>query len=50
MSEYEVNEPDPTEAYFEAKLKTIVRKIGNQSEILERLRKYFKKWAFWIKI
>lgn len=50
VSEYQVNESAPTEDSFKATIKILTRKAGNKMELLEKLRKYLKKWACWIKV
>jgi hypothetical protein len=49
ISEYEVNEAAPTEAYVSDILARLMSRAARSPDTLARMRRYLGKWACWLK-
>jgi hypothetical protein len=50
ISEYQVNEPAPTEAYFNDILTHLLSLAASRPDTLATLRRYVGQWARWLKL
>ena len=50
ISEYQVDEPAPTEEYFQNILKELSALAAQKPGILATLRRYVRKWTAWLKL
>ncbi len=50
ISEYQVNEPAPTEVYFQNILTHLLALAANQPDTLVTMRRYVGQWARWLKL
>ena len=49
-SEYQVNEPAPTDAYFKDILTHLLSLAASRPDTLATLRRYVGQWARWLKL
>jgi len=49
ISWYQVNEPAPSESSFRAMINPLLRRATKKPDLVEKLRKYLKQWACWLK-
>ena len=50
ISEYHVNEPAPTDDYFQSIIARLLTLAARSSATLAAMRQYFRKWACWLKL
>lgn len=50
ISEYQVNEPAPTDAYFTNTLNHLLSLAASKPDVIARMRRYLGQWARWTKI
>ena len=50
ISEYQVNEPAPTDAYFTNSLNHLLSLAASKPDVLGVMRRYLGQWARWLKL
>jgi RNA-directed DNA polymerase len=50
ISEYQTNEPAPTDAYFQNTLNHLLSLAAYKPDVVARMRRYLGQWACWLKL